>query len=172
MKTARTVSLFVASALLTGCAGPTLREQVYAHLEANARAYSVPTVQLVQGLPDNGRPAQAREDMRNDAAVARAWVQGDRSKRVTTAGPVLSAYGEIGASGYTEVARCAIDVSAVVADMKSRDRFIRMCYELLPARYREIIYKTDISTISHCRSCSESDSVKRIPSGRSGISND
>jgi len=142
MKTARTVSLFVASALLTGCAGPTLREQVYAHLEANARAYSVPAVQLAQGLPDNGRLSQAREDMRNDAAVAREWIHGDRTKRVTTAGPVLSAYGAVGASGYTEVARCTIDVSLVVSDSKTRDKFVQMCYDLLPAQHRELIYRS------------------------------
>jgi len=147
MKTARTVSLFVASALLTGCAGPTLREQVYAHLEANARAYSVPAVQLAQGLPDNGRPAQARADMLSDAAVAREWVHGDRTKRVTTAGPMLSAYGAVGASGYTEVARCTIDVSLVVSDEHTRRRFVRMCYDLLPEKHRELIYKTDESIV-------------------------
>lgn len=146
MKTARTVSLFVASALLTGCAGPTLREQVYAHLEANARAYSVPAVQIVQGLPDNGRPAQGREDMRNDAAVARAWVQGDRSKRVTTAGPVLEAYGPVGASGYTEVSRCAVDVALAVRDIAARDVSTRRCYELLPENKRDLIRKADEST--------------------------
>lgn len=154
MKTARTFSLFVASALLTGCAGPTLREQVYAHLEANARAYSVPAVQLAQGLPDNGRPAQARQDMQNDAAVARAWVQGDRSKRVTTAGPVLSAYGAVGASGYTEVSRCTIDVSLVINNSETRDRFVRMCYDLLPVDKRNLIYQTDIKAyLPSCREC-------------------
>lgn len=147
MRTARTVSLFVASALLTGCAGPTLREQVYAHLEANARAYSVPAVPIAQGLPDNGRPAQARADMRNDAAVAREWVHGDRTKRVATAGPVLSAYGEVGASGYTEVARCMSDVSLVVSNEHTRRHFVRMCYDLLPEKYRELIYKTDESIV-------------------------
>lgn len=116
MKTARTVSLFVASALLTGCAGPTLREQVYAHLESNARSYSVPAVPIAQGLPDNGRSAQARADMRNDAAIAREWVHSDRTKRVTTAGLVMSAYGVEGASGITEVSRCAIDVELEVTD--------------------------------------------------------
>lgn len=143
MKTARTVSLLVASALLTGCTGPTLREQVYAHLEANARAYSVPAVQLAQGLPDNGRPAQARQDMRNDAAVAREWVHGDRTKRMTTSGPVLSAYGAVGASGYTEVARCTIDVSLQVAEGTVRDKFVRMCYDLLPKEHAKKIYELD-----------------------------
>lgn len=143
MRTARTVSLFVASALLTGCAGPTLREQVYAHMEASARAYSVPPVAIAQGLPDNGRPAQAREDMRSDAAVAREWVHGDRTKRVTTAGPVLSAYGGAGASGYTEVARCKIDVALAVADGATRETFIRMCYDLLPEEHAKKAYDLD-----------------------------
>lgn len=153
MKTARTVSLFVASALLTGCAGPMLREQVYAHLEANARAYSVPAVPIAQGLPDNGRLAQARADMRNDAAVAREWVHGDRTKRVTTAGPVLSAYGEVGASGFTEVARCTIDVSLVVTDSATREKFVRVCYELLSSRHRELIYSTSKSIVPVCGAC-------------------
>lgn len=112
-----------------------------AHLEANARAYSVPAVPIAQGLPDNGRSAQAREDMRNNAAVAREWVHGDRTKRVTTAGPVLSAYGQVGASGYTEVARCTIDVSLVVTDSATRKKFVRMCYKLLPSQHSEIIYE-------------------------------
>jgi hypothetical protein len=159
MKTARTVSLFVASALLTGCAGPTLREQVYAHLEANARAYSVPAVSIVQGLPDNGRPAQAREDMRNDAAVAREWVHGDRTKRVTTAGPVLPGYGKAGASGFTEVARCTIDVSLVVTDGATREKFIRMCYELLPKKNRDLIYES--SERSFCVDCCKDKSLFR-----------
>lgn len=146
MKTARTVSLFVASALLTGCAGPTLREQVYAHLEANARAYSVPAVPIVQDLPDNGRSAQAREDMRNDASVARAWVQGDRSKRVTTAGPVLSAYGVEGASGITEVSRCAIDVELEIKDKARREQYVRRCFDLLPEPNRELIYQSGLRT--------------------------
>lgn len=146
MRTARTVSLFVASALLTGCAGPALREQVYAHLEANARAYSVPAVPIAQGLPDNGRPTQAREDMGNDAAVAREWVHGDRTKRVTTAGPVLSAYGVVGASGFTEVSRCAIDVALVVSDPSKRERFVEQCHGLLPAEHRKMIYESGLRT--------------------------
>lgn len=144
MKTARTVSLFVASALITGCAGPTLREQVYAHLEANARAYSVPAVPIAQGLPDNGRPPQARKDMQNDAAVARAWVQGDRSKRVTTVGPVLEAYGPVGASSYTEVSLCKVDVAIVARDNKN---FLRMCYDLLPESVRQRIYELDTKSL-------------------------
>ena len=151
MRTARTVSLCAASAfglaLLTGCAGPSLREQAYAHMEASARAYSVPPVQFAQGLPDNGRPAQAREDMRNDAAVAREWVHGDRTKRVTTAGPVLSAYGAEGASSYTEVSRCAVDVALVVKDEQLADKFIRRCYDLLPEQHRKLIYETDRSVV-------------------------
>ncbi len=101
----------------------------------------MPAVQLAQGVHDNGRHSQAREDMRNDAAVARDWVHGDRTKRVTTAGPVLSAYGVVGASGYTEVARCTIDVSLTVKDSLTRERFVRMCYDLLPEKNRQLIYK-------------------------------
>lgn len=144
MKAARTASLFVASALLTGCAGPTLREQVYAHMEASARAYSVPAVLIAQGLPDNGRSAQARADMRNDAAVAREWVHGDRTKRVTTAGPVLSAYGVEGASGYTEFSMCAIDAAMATDDRDIRQSFIFRCYDLLSEQHRDLIKSSNV----------------------------
>lgn len=144
MKAARTASLYVASALLTGCVGPTLHEQVYAHLEANARAYSVPAVLIVQNLPDNGRPAQAREDMRNDASVAREWVHGDRSKRVTTAGPVLSAYGVEGASGITEVSRCAIDVELEVSNKALQEQYVRRCFDLLPKASKRLAYSASL----------------------------
>lgn len=152
MQTARTVGLSVASALgfalLTGCAGPSLHERSYQYLEASAKAYSVPPVQYGQGVPDNGRAAHAREDMRKDTHEARAWVNSDRRTRVTTAGPVLSAYGVVGASGYTDVSRCTIDVSLVVNDEQLRRKFVRMCYDLLPAKDRELIYRTDESLVT------------------------
>lgn len=135
-------------ALLTGCTGPTLQQVTRQHLEESAKRYSIPAPQAVTGNYAYGRSEEAQRIMQDIAAKAREWVHGDRSKRVTTDGPVLSAYGVEGASSYEDVIRCALDVAFVVNDSATRERFDRRCYDLLPANHRAMIYKTDSGFIN------------------------
>ena len=65
-------------------------------------------------------------------------------RHITTAGPDLSVYGIVGASGYLEVLECKRDVNREVCAREQRERFSLMCYDLLPLQYRQAFYETDL----------------------------
>lgn len=138
-------------ALLTGCTGPTLQQVTRQRMEAYAKTYSAPVPQVVSTVYDGGRSPEVVKAMQAIAEQAREWVHGDRSKRVTTEGPVLSAYGVEGAASYQDVIRCSLDVAFVVTDKRVASKFTRRCYDLLPTKHREELYKLD--TLSSAPAC-------------------
>lgn len=64
-------------------------------------------------------------------------------RRITTAGPDLSVYGIVGASGYLEVLECKRDVNLEVQAREQREEFLRVCYDLLPVKHRQAFYESD-----------------------------
>lgn len=88
--------------------------------------------------------AEVREEM--GAARQRTTAQyyeGRQGLHITTAGPDLAAYGPVGASAYSNVVRCRVDVGMAGLEPAQRDRFLRMCYDLLPADKREQFWEKD-----------------------------
>lgn len=84
-----------------------------------------------------------RDAMAHSRRTAERWSARDHAQRITTAGPELSAYGRPGAAGYMEVAECKRDVMHVIEDWPTRERFLRICYDLLPEQHREAFYLND-----------------------------
>lgn len=84
-----------------------------------------------------------RDAMAQSRQQAARWAAKDPGRRITTAGPDLAAYGLVGSAGYMEVAECKNDVVRAVKDLKKRELFDRMCYDLLPVQHREKFYAND-----------------------------
>lgn len=84
-----------------------------------------------------------RDAMAHSRRTAERWSARGHAQRITTAGPELAAYGRPGAAGYMEVAECKRDVMHVIEDWPTRERFLRMCYDLLPEQHREAFYLND-----------------------------
>lgn len=137
-------SLLAGAALLAGCApmGPQVEicgVQCTAEQQAQRRAEFISSG-ITYGAHRSQEYHEARAHSRRSAA---RWAERDHARRITTAGPDLSAYGPVGESGYMAVAECRRDVAHTVEDWDTRMQFERMCYDLLPVQHREAFYLDD-----------------------------
>lgn len=86
------------------------------------------------GFSDEYRQRNYEERM----ALAKHREEAARGEYITTNGPKLEAYGPVGASAYSQVVDCKLDVSqALIHDQVKRERFEDMCYDLLPEDKRQ-----------------------------------
>jgi hypothetical protein len=133
--------------LLTGCVSPPPHDPNYCGYACQAELREQRRAEFVSSGSTYG--AHQSQEYRDAMAETRRnndeWVQGDRSERISESGPILTAYGEPGKSGYPAVARCKIDVGFAIpaTELDKRTQFDKACYDLLPPQHRENIYQAD-----------------------------
>lgn len=140
----RSSALALAVVTLGGCATAQLPAD-YCDFHCSLERRNAAMAEYVSNGPklNEHQSQEYREARAHSRRTAERWSARDHAQRITTAGPELVAYGRPGAAGYMEVAECRRDVMHAVEDWPTRERFLRMCYDLLPEQHREAFYLND-----------------------------
>lgn len=138
------IIIALASVVMTGCVSMQLPEDYCNRMcQVELREGERQRIVSYGRTYSEHKSQEWRDAMAASRQQAARWAANDFSRRVTTAGPDLAAYGPVGAAGYMQVAQCRRDVTRAVKDVQQRERFDRMCYDLLPVQHREKFYAND-----------------------------
>lgn len=147
MSAARASIAVIAVSLLGGCVSAPELPADYCGFQCSLDRRNAAMDAYVKNGPalNTHQSQEYRDAMAETRRINDEWVQGNRSERISDTGPILTAYGVPGKSGYPAVARCKIDVGFAIpaTELDKRTRFDKACYNLLPPQHRESIYQAD-----------------------------